>query len=115
MKDDLAKTVNDKIPMPLGKLSMPESLKADFEKGFAFEKTKDILTRGHIGTTVHQRVTLNKDMTDLMLSRAVFLRCLLLPTKLHFPTAVRSWGLCGDSSSHSSASRTSLALSLISR
>ena len=93
MKDDLAKTVDDKILTPLESLSMPEDLKEDFEQGFVYEKTKDILTRGHIVTEVHHGVTLNKERVDLVYSRAAYSGYLLLPTKFHFPAVVRIMGI----------------------
>ena len=93
MRDDLKKAIDDKTITPLDKLSMPEEDKEDFEKGFVYEKTKDILTRGHIVTMVHCGVTLNKDRIDLVYSRAAYSGYLILPTKFHFPAVVRIMGI----------------------
>ena len=93
MRDDLKKAIDDKTITPLDKLSMPEEDKEDFEKGFVYEKTKDILTRGHIVTIVHCGVTLNKERIDLVYSRAAYTGYLILPTKFHFPAIVRIMGI----------------------
>ena len=85
MRDDLTKAVDDKILTPPESLSMPK----DIKQGFVYEKTKDILTRGHVVTMVHCGVTLNKVRIDLVYSRAAPSQYLLLPTRFHFPAVVR--------------------------
>ena len=85
MKLDLTQAVEDKILTPLEKLSMPDDLKEDYDKGFVYEKTKDILTRGHIVTNVVCGVTHNKERVDLVYSRAACAEYLVLPTRFHFP------------------------------
>ena len=74
MKLDLDQAVEQKILTPLDKLSMSEDQKHDYEQGFVFEKTKDILTKGHVVTKVVCGVTYNKERVDLVYSRAAFAR-----------------------------------------
>ena len=93
MKMDLDKVVEDGIITPLVKLSMSDELKEDFEQGFVYEKTKDVLTKGHIVTKIVCGVTYNKERVDLVYSRAAFAKYLVLPTKYHFPAVVRILGL----------------------
>ena len=93
MRKDISKCVEDKILTPLEKLSMPEDMKEEFEQGFVFEKTKDILTRGHIVTKEFCGLTLNKERIDLVYSRAAYANYLLHPTKFHFPAVVRILGI----------------------
>ena len=93
MKRDLAEAMKEKILTPLAKLSMPEDLKEDYDKGFVFDKTKDILTRGHVVTKVICGVAQNKDGIDLVYSRAATADYLLLPTKYNFPSVVRIVGI----------------------
>ena len=93
MKLDLTQAIEDKILTPLEKLSMPDDLKEDYDKGFVYEKTKDILTRGHIVTNVVCGVSHNKERVDLVYSRAACAEYLVLPTRFHFPSVVRIVGI----------------------
>ena len=93
MKSDISEAVKNKILTPIDKLSIGNEQKADYEKGFVFEKTKDILTKGHIVTKTVCGVVTNKERVDLVYSRAAFARYIVLPTKYHFPSIVRIVGI----------------------
>ena len=93
MRKDISAGVEAKILTPMDQLSMPEDMKEDYEQGFVFERTKDILTRGHIVTKEFCGVTLNKERIDLVYSRAAHANYLLHPTKFHFPAVVRIMGI----------------------
>ena len=89
MKLDLKECVENNILTPLEKLSMSDDMKEEFDLGFVFEKTKDVITRGYLVTKTVCGVALNKERIDLVYSRAVKANYLLLPTKFHFPVVVR--------------------------
>ena len=84
MKGDLSDAVANGILTPLKELSMSDELKKEFDEGLVFEKSKDILTKGH--------TTLIQNRIDLVYSRAKFASYLILPTKFHFPSIVRIIG-----------------------
>ena len=60
MKGDLSDAVANGILTPLKELSMSDELKKEFDEGLVFEKSKDILTKGH--------TALIKNRIDLMYS-----------------------------------------------
>ena len=93
MKSDISEAVKNKILTPLDKLCIQDEQKADYDKGFVFEKTKDILTKGHVVTTTICGVVQNKERVDLVYSRAAFAKYIVLPTKYHFPSVVRIVGI----------------------
>ena len=84
MKGDLSDAVANGILTPLKELSMSDELKKEFDEGLVFEKSKDILTKGH--------TALIQNRIDLVYSRAKFASYLILPTKFHFPSIVRIIG-----------------------
>ena len=82
MKESIDKAVETGILTPVSKLRLCEEEKEAFDKGMVFEKTKEILTRGHPTVLLSTRI-------ENVKSRSEFSDYLLSPTKFKFEKVIR--------------------------
>ena len=82
MKESIDKAVETGILTPVSKLRLCEEEKEAFDKGMVFEKTKEILTRGHPTVLLSTRV-------ENVKSRSEFSDYLLSPTKFKFEKVIQ--------------------------
>ena len=86
MSKDLEEMVADGDLTPVEQLVLQKEDKQDYEDGFVFERTPDVLTQGH--------TTLTANRADLVAKRVEFSEYLLLPTKYPFKKSVRILSIC---------------------
>ena len=82
MKGEVDDAVNNGILTPISKLRLNKEEEDSFNKGLVFEKTPEILTRGHISMLISARV-------DNVKARSEFSDYLLSPTKFKFEKTIR--------------------------
>eukprot|EP00092_Neocalanus_flemingeri_P018101 GFUD01019591.1.p1 GENE.GFUD01019591.1~~GFUD01019591.1.p1 ORF type:complete len:2548 (-),score=673.50 GFUD01019591.1:927-8570(-) len=81
MAKDMEEILADGELTPATKIVLNDTEKEDYDDGFVFERTPDILTQGHLTCTANR--------VDLVSSRAEFSKYLLLPTKYPFKKSAR--------------------------
>ena len=86
MKEEIEHAVDKGILTPAANLRMTEEEEEDFRKGLIFEKSPEILTRGHC-------VMLNRERINKVKGRAELSRYPLSPTKFKFEKVVRTYAI----------------------
>ena len=86
MKDEVDEAVANGILTPVANLRVNEEQEEDYNDGLVFEKSQEILTRGHQTSALISR-------TDRVKSRAEVAGYLLLPTKFKFVKVVRIYAI----------------------
>ena len=90
MTMDLNDIVAKGILTPALSLVMQPDQQKDFEEGLVLERTHDILVQGHESTSTDPRCHVAcQQRMELVSTRALFSKYLLLPTKYSFPKVVR--------------------------
>ena len=82
MRHSVDDAVSNGILTHISKMRLSETETEDFNKGFIYEKTKDILTKGHITVLATARV-------EKVLERAEFSQYLIPMNKFRFEKTVR--------------------------
>ena len=82
MKGEIDDAISQGILTPAANLHVKENEEDDYNKGFVFEKTPEILTPGHVTVLMNTRV-------ENVKARAEFSEYLLSPTKFSFEKTVR--------------------------
>ena len=81
MHNEFEEALENDIIKPAKMLRLKEDEEEEFEKGLIFEKTPEILVRGH--------AAFSTDRVQKMMTRAEFSRYLFSPTKFSFKKVVR--------------------------
>ena len=87
MRQSVDEAISMGILTPVSELRMSEQETEDFNKGFIYEKTKDILTKGHITVLATSRV-------ENVLLRAQHSKYLIPLNKFKFEKTVRVLSVC---------------------
>ena len=86
MNEEVDDAVSQGILTPAANLRIKDEEEEDFNKGFVFEKTPEILTPGHITVLLNSRV-------ENVKARAEYSQYLLSPTKFKFEKVIRCYAM----------------------